>query len=599
MKPLVTERTIDCRSDVCSLWTLLTDTDRLNRAVGMEKIHLEPLSDGTAARYLATTSLGGFTVKYEERPYEWVYPKSFKVLRRMRSGPLSTLQMEFHLAPTALGGTTVTLRLTLAPRVGILRPFMGFMSARTLGSFQRAITELDAAIVAGAVRPTRPPTSAADGGALRRARDALLTAHPDKAGEIERLVAHVRDAEDADAARIRPFALADEWRLDRRRVLAVCLASVRAGLLELRWEVVCPSCRTASDVLPSLASLTEHGACQLCEIDFAVDLAEAVEATFTPARAIRDVDGGPYCVGGPARTPHVLAQSVLPPHGASTIAAPSDPGNYRLFVRGGAATRVEVRAGAGAEASVDASSLGAREAITLDPDGVVHVLNPTGEEKHAKLEMVTWSSQAASANEVTTMPEFRRDFSSDVLRPGTALRVARVGIFFSDLTGSTQLYANVGDAAAFKLVHDHFDLVIAELERARGTLVKTIGDAVMAVFVDELDGLRASLAILEAFEAFRGGGDHRDRTHIKLGLFAGPCYVVSANGALDYFGQTVNVGARLQGEAKSGELVVEATLAERAIAEDVLRPEQIVERYDATLKGVDGPIRVARIRARP
>jgi hypothetical protein len=49
------------------------------------------------------------------------------------------------------------------------------------------------------------------------------------------------------------------------------------------------------------------------------------------------------------------------------------------------------------------------------------------------------------------MPGFRRDFASDVLRPGLALKVARVGLFFSDLTASTQLYADVGDAAAFKL----------------------------------------------------------------------------------------------------------------------------------------------------
>jgi class 3 adenylate cyclase len=194
------------------------------------------------------------------------------------------------------------------------------------------------------------------------------------------------------------------------------------------------------------------------------------------------------------------------------------------------------------------------------------------------------------------MPGFRRDFSDDILRPGMALKVARVGLFFSDLTGSTQLYTTAGDAAAFKLVHDHFDVLIALIERHRGTLVKTMGDAVMAVFSDDLDALLASTAILHAFEDFRRDDETRQRTHIKLGVYGGPCYVVTANGVLDYFGQTANIAARLQGQAKSGELVVEETLADRAIEQKMLPETFVVERYDAKLKGVDLPIRVARIR---
>ena len=129
--------------------------------------------------------------------------------------------------------------------------------------------------------------------------------------------------------------------------------------------------------------------------------------------------------------------------------------------------------------------------------------------------------------------------------------------------------------------------------------MKTIGDAVMAVFADDLDGLLGAVAILHAFEDFRGAGGHRMSTHIKVGVFGGPCYVVTANGILDYFGQTVNVAARLQGEAKSGELVVEEALANRAIERKALPEAFVVERYDARLKGVTAPVRVARIRVAP
>src|SRR5262249_52218425 len=145
------------------------------------------------------------------------------------------------------------------------------------------------------------------GEAFRRAEAALREVEHDRASTVDRLVAFVRDGADFDVSRMRPFELADAWGEDRRAVLGVCLSAVRAGLLVLRWEIVCPSCRPATAVLPSLSELSEHGACQLCDLEFALDLEDAVEATFAPAQAVREVDVGPYCIGGPARTPHVLA----------------------------------------------------------------------------------------------------------------------------------------------------------------------------------------------------------------------------------------------------------------------------------------------------
>jgi adenylate cyclase len=330
---------------------------------------------------------------------------------------------------------------------------------------------------------------------------------------------------------------------------------------------------------------------------------------------VREVDPGPYCLGGPARTPHVVAQAILPARGKATLVAPGEEGNYRLFVRGGASTRVEVRAGAPSAIAIDVAALAVPTesppqgrasspalqgppALVVAPGGAVAVTSAAAEEKHVKLERATWPRKAATAREVTAMPGFRRQFSSEVLRPGLALKVSRVGLFFSDLTGSTALYSAAGDAAAFKLVQDHFDVLVHILEENGGTLVKTIGDAVMAAFSDDVDGLVASLAVLRAFEDFRARDELCGRTHIKLGVFGGPCFAITANGVLDYFGQTANIAARLQAEARGDELVVEAALADHAIRAGVLDPGLVRETYAATLNGVDRPLEVARIALR-
>jgi class 3 adenylate cyclase len=227
--------------------------------------------------------------------------------------------------------------------------------------------------------------------------------------------------------------------------------------------------------------------------------------------------------------------------------------------------------------------------------GAITVESAHDDDRHVKLERVTRDSQAATAREVTLVPGFRRDFSSEVLRPDLALKVSTVTLFFSDLNGSTQMYSDVGDAAALRLVHDHFDLIFGIVVRHGGTLVKTIGDAVMAAFADDLAAVAASLEMLRAFEKFRAEVPNGARTHLKLGVYRGPSYLVTANGILDYFGQTVNIAARLQAQAASGELVIEATLAELAVNAGTIPATAVRERYRAKLKGVNDEIDVVRV----
>lgn len=58
---------------------------------------------------------------------------------------------------------------------------------------------------------------------------------------------------------MRPFALADDWDLDRRDTLTVFLRGVDAGLLDLTWELIYPSCRTGSDRMIALDSAGSPG----------------------------------------------------------------------------------------------------------------------------------------------------------------------------------------------------------------------------------------------------------------------------------------------------------------------------------------------------
>ena len=584
---------VECESDVCAIWKALSDTERLNRAMGNERLEVAGASaDGSAARYLVKTRLGGFEVTWTEKPYEFDFMKSLKVRRDMQSGPIERLDIAY--LTEAKGFTSrVSISLTLWPRSIFLAPIVRLSASGTLKKLVDAIALLDQSLVRNGKAPSLPPSHPVHQERLDRSAEALREAGVGELGR--RLVDLVARAPDDRVMRIRPYELADEWKAPRREVLSACLHGVRAGLLQLRWDVVCPSCRTGASSIDSLGELTTHGFCQLCEIGFGLDLDDSVEATFRPVEGVRAVETGPYCVGSPARMPHVVSQAILPNFGKAILRVPDEEGLFRLFMRGGKAALVSSKQGGPTQVEIPDDGKDWPERFQVSPSAEISVKSGGESERHVKLEKAAWASLAATARDVMMLPLFRREFSAQVLRPGLSLQVQRFALVFSDLTGSTEMYARAGDAEAFRFVQAHFEVLTSAIERHGGTVVKTMGDAVMAVFPDELAAVAGACDMLKDFEVFRAKDTQGSHTSLKLGVFGGSGFVATANKVLDYFGQTVNVAARLQGEARAGELVMAAAVADQAASRGLFDASRVTQRYAASLKGVEGPLEVARV----
>jgi class 3 adenylate cyclase len=88
-----------------------------------------------------------------------------------------------------------------------------------------------------------------------------------------------------------------------------------------------------------------------------------------------------------------------------------------------------------------------------------------------------------------------------------------------------------------------------------GAVVKTIGDAVMATFATPDRAVAAALRMRDAMRTLNAEREHEDLL-LKIGMHEGPCLAVMLNDRLDYFGQTVNIAARVQGLAVSRSIFV-------------------------------------------
>ncbi len=571
------------------LWPLVADTNRFNRDAGVPTV--EALGRAGHTRRLRLFKFG-VPIEWEEQPFEWIRPYRFGVVRRYTKGPVSEMRVEAELQEQPNGGTHLVYQVRAVPRNTLGRAAIpvqiGILSKRSFGEIFR---RYDREIKSGRPQLYQPsPAKFAQGGVARlKALSERLVSQGAQADIVKRLAETIERADDITLSRMRSHALADYWGLPRKDVLEVCLWATRVGLLDLQWEMICPHCRGAAQTSRSLTGIQSEVFCESCDVDFNVNFDRAVELTFRPNPSVRVVEGLQFCVGGPQVTPHIVLQQLLAPGERREISLPLEKGRYRLRaseLAGG--QHLEATAEGAAEVTLKASDEGwTDEELSLSTEPKLVLENATDKEHYFVLERMAWSDQAATAAEVTALQIFRDLFSNEALRPGEQISVGTLTVLFTDLRGSTQLYREIGDAPAFGCVMSHFDVLREAISQEDGALVKTIGDAVMAVFRRPAGALRA---FLSAQQTLASPSQGVRPLMLKVGIHSGPCIAVTLNGRLDYFGCTVNMAARLEGLSSGGDVVISSAVhADHEVAEMLYGPEAELTAtpFEVMLKGFD------------
>jgi class 3 adenylate cyclase len=200
-----------------------------------------------------------------------------------------------------------------------------------------------------------------------------------------------------------------------------------------------------------------------------------------------------------------------------------------------------------------------------------------------------------SGKRLLTTQTFRDLFRSEVIRSHEGLSVKDIALLFTDLKGSTALYDRIGDLNAFALVQQHFDRLQDVTVRHNGAIIKTIGDAVMAAFLRPADAVRAALDMRSEIASFNKRQPD-NALILKIGVHKGAAIAVTLNERLDYFGQTVNIAARVQDLADADEIFVSQDVYEAIGVRDGLAAFA-VEPRTAHLRGVQHDLPVFRVGA--
>jgi class 3 adenylate cyclase len=168
----------------------------------------------------------------------------------------------------------------------------------------------------------------------------------------------------------------------------------------------------------------------------------------------------------------------------------------------------------------------------------------------------------------TTMEATER-FVSRLTRPAGSERVLAT-ILFTDIVGSTELAARIGDSAWRDLLQRHHAIVRRELARFQGRELDTAGDGFFAAFDGPARAVQAADAMRDALRPLA--------LEIRAGLHTGECEVSDGKVA----GIAVSIGARISSLAAPGEVLVSSTVKDLVAGSGL----QFEDRGEHQLKGI-------------
>src|SRR5215470_4418033 len=315
------------------IWPLMADTARFNEAAALPKHEIEeiPQADGSVL-YLGRLKRGPFTLAWQEKPVNWIDGQWFEHCRVFRNGPFKSLCATFELARDGEGSRgSYTLTVEPAGLLGLAALAGGFF--RGAGrNFGRLAAQADAFAAGHRPEPFEHAVPVVGPETAQRvdAMVAAIEATPNGHRLARRLADFLLGAQEVDLWQIRPLKLARDWGIEARTAIELCLQAVTSGLLELRWDLLCPRCRVAKSSSVALDQLPTGAHCSSCNIDYGREFSRNVEASFRPTAAVRPVAGGQYCLFGPMSTPHIKVHVTLAPGAARELPADLALGDYRL-----------------------------------------------------------------------------------------------------------------------------------------------------------------------------------------------------------------------------------------------------------------------------
>lgn len=449
---------------------------------------------------------------------------------------------------------------------------------------------------------------------------------------ISKFEAYIRSADDFALFRVNPLRFGLDKNIPEAEVIDLFLHATKAGLFLMSWNLMCPKCGSPINSFAELKNLHSDYYCSLCDLHSTAALDDYIQVAFTIAPSVREISfhhpdtlsiqdyidkyhyhRGAHVPNGPEFSEFAASSTryitYLEPGQTMTIELDLPEGIVRYAELTTDSVENIMLTGAEPElATIHLSFRGHQWEGSVRQLSPGHITFNFTNDTTRRCVLVLFHLPPESAGtpyqgiefdpfltgkRLVNTQTFRDLFRTEVIHGGDGLSVKDLTVLFTDLKGSTALYDRIGDLNAFSLVRQHFESLGAVIRANSGAIVKTIGDAVMATFIDPCDAVNAALQFLAEIEQLNRSLGSRD-VILKIGLHKGALIAVTLNERLDYFGQTVNIASRVQGLADAEEIYLTDSIYEYPGVVELLKGYQVTS-GDAQLRGIEREIKVYKI----
>lgn len=511
------------------IWPFISDTSRMNKELGFGPRTETEINGET---HVSTVTLGK-KEEWIEKPWIWVHSNELQNHRIFLRGWMTEHRGVFKIRPLPDGcEVQIYFRWTF-PNL-----FRKILFSLISGALKKNFIEFF----------KNKETLIKEKKVSEKSADYSLI---EPVSPYEAFLNYLKAADDLDLDRIKIKKVSKEIQLPVDLLMNVSHVMVKEGLLSLSWDVVCPHCRGTRSENPGLSYLEEINHCNACDIDFSIGPEESIEVVFHPTDKLRKVSRLVYCAAEPAKKKHIKLYQPVEAGMEKVFTMKLSPGSYRLRKKGSEIfTYIQVEEDCPkTKLEWDSNS---KENYSSGSELELKLINNGSSTAYYTFEEAWWQNDSLVPGEVLSHPMLRDLFSEDHLKIGVKLNVGDQVIMFTDIVGSTPFYKTLGDAIALKAVKEHYDEVREIIEEHQGVVVKYIGDAVMAAFIDLKDAMNASLKIHRKFPPDREDTPIR----LRVSLHRGPILCANFNVGIDYFGNTVNQSAKIQKWAEAFEVAM-------------------------------------------
>ena len=278
---------------------------------------------------------------------------------------------------------------------------------------------------------------------------------------------------------------------------------------------------------------------------------------------IRQLDTGQYCIGGPAHSPHVVAQARVAanetvnlglklPEGRYVLRGPQLPYSIALNVTNAAQQDrlfVDLSLSLVRQASIDLRTQ--RQLITVSNHGSGEVL--------LRIERNTIPDDAITALQATGMPFFRRSFPDQIPTVEQVAGTQHLTFIVVTTHKAERLAIGYGELRSCDLLKNHLDLLVGLTSRFGGSFVRPFEEGGLLVFRNLDSAIQALKSIAETIPELDGVAAWQP----VIAIHQGRVMVTTINGQLEYLGSALRDVQALTSAGMPGVITATRELAAR------------------------------------